>query len=68
MYPLAPAPFLPDLGEVFRKATEEGFKQGLAWVRMDEGKQCSIRCSFSTGLVPTVGFDRRSSREDQAQT
>lgn len=43
---ILPAPFLPDLGDVLRKASEEGFKQGLAWVVMDDGKQCRIRCSF----------------------
>ena len=38
MAPLPPAPFLPDLREILRKATEEVTKLGSALAKKDEGK------------------------------
>ena len=65
MSPLPRAPSLPDLGEVLRRATEEGIKQGLALAREDEGKQLPRSLSVSMGS-DSLMFNREVSRQDQA--
>ncbi|KAF6241840.1 hypothetical protein HO173_000552 [Letharia columbiana] len=39
MRPLPPAPDLPDLAEVLRKATVEGIRQGIAWAKKDKEEE-----------------------------
>lgn len=54
MHLLPPAPVLPDLAEVLRKATKEGIKQGIALAKKDEGKYSFMRCVGFFGLIPFI--------------
>ena len=57
MAPLPPAPSLPDLGEVLRKATEEVIKLGSALARKDEGKHW-LQFSFAfLGLMASCSIE-----------
>ena len=59
MRPLPPAPDLPDLAEVLRKATVEGIRQGIAWAKKDKGKHSFVADLDFFGLMPFVLLRRR---------
>ena len=59
MRPLPPAPNLPDLAEVLHKATIEGVKQGIAWIKKDKGKHSFVADLDFFGLMSFVLLRRR---------
>ena len=58
---------LPDAVEAIAKTNKEGFKQGMAVTKKENGKYSSIRCSsFSAPIFP-LSFKSRSNRPFQIQ-